>query len=59
MNDLYNKTIEVNGVVYQYDPDQDIYYRRHDDLNRASQWAWVWCIVVLAAVCYYLEYNTL
>lgn len=56
MNDLYTKTIEVDGVVYNYDPDQDIYYRRYQDESGYSQWAWVWCIIVLAAVCYYVEY---
>lgn len=29
MNELYEKTIEVDGKTYRYDPDHDCYYRSH------------------------------
>ncbi len=51
-NDLYNKTIEVDGQVYHYDPDQDIYYRRYGEQSIWDRWAWVATIVILAIACY-------
>jgi len=29
MNELYEKTIEVDGKIYRYDPDFDCFYRSH------------------------------
>jgi hypothetical protein len=56
--DLYNETIERNGVTYHYDPDYDCYYRRYtkDDLGHWSQYGWIYVILLLAAICYYVEY---
>ena len=56
MNDLYTKTIEVDGVVYHYDPDQDIYYRRYQDLSPLDKYGWIWFILGLAALVAILEY---
>ena len=56
MNDLYNETVTRNGRVYHYDPDHDVYYSRSIDESVFSQWAWVYVVVVLGAICYYVEY---
>jgi hypothetical protein len=57
MNDAYNEIITRNGKTYHYDPDQDIYYcYKHGEVNHWDAWAWVFVVVVLAAVCYYVEY---
>jgi hypothetical protein len=52
MNELYNETVTRNGVVYHYDPDRDIYYRRSGEESILGQWAWIPFSLVLAAVCY-------
>jgi len=57
MNDLYNETIERKGKIYHYDPDMDCYYCKHNPESTASKWAWVWCVVLLAVVCYCIEYR--
>jgi hypothetical protein len=54
-NDLYNETIERNGKIYHYDPDQDIYYCRHEDLSTFDKYAWIVITVVLCVVVWYLE----
>jgi hypothetical protein len=56
MNELYNKTIEVDGVIYHYDPDQDIYYRRYARDGHWQSFGWIYVTVVLAAICVYVEY---
>ncbi len=58
MNELYEKTIEINGKTYHYDPDYDCYYRvcTREDLTHLSQFGWIYVILVLAAVCYYVQY---
>jgi len=58
MNELYEKTIEINGKTYHYDPDYDCYYRVYtrEDLTHLSQFGWIYVILVLAAVCYYVQY---
>ena len=56
MNDLYDKTIEVDGRVYRYDSDYDCYYRVPVKLNTFDKYAWIVAIVLLSAVCIYVEY---
>ena len=56
MNELYEKTITVDGKVYHYDPDRDIYYPRPVALSRFDQWAWIVVSAGLLAVGLYLEY---
>ena len=61
MNDLYNETIEKNGVVYRYDPDYDCYYRIYtrDEYSALPHWdkfGWIWVTAVLCAICYYVEF---
>jgi hypothetical protein len=55
MNDLYNETITRQGKIYHYDPDRDIYYAYTEE-STLSQYAWIWVTVLMAAVCYYLEF---
>jgi hypothetical protein len=55
MNELYEKTIEVEGRVYRYDPDRDVYYRELE-LAGWDAWGWLAVILVLAAVGLYLEF---
>lgn len=56
MNDLYNKTIVVDGQVYHYDPDQDIYYRRYDSESTVSKYSWIIALVIMSLVCLYVEF---
>jgi len=55
-NDLYNETIERNGRIYHYDPDQDIYYVRYTRTGHWDQFGWIYAVAVLSAICYYVEY---
>jgi hypothetical protein len=55
MLDLYNETVTRNGKIYHYDPDRDIYYAYAEE-STLSRYAWIWVTVLLAAVCYYVEY---
>lgn len=56
MNDLYNETIQRNGKTYHYDPDMDCYYCRYNPESTAGKYAWIVCVVVLAAIAYWVEY---
>jgi hypothetical protein len=55
-NDLYNETIERNGKIYHYDPDQDIYYRRYEPMSTFDKYAWVVTILILLTTVIVLEY---
>jgi hypothetical protein len=55
MNDLYNETVTRNGRVYHYDPDRDIYYAYTEE-STVSRYSWIVLVIVMAAVCYYIEY---
>lgn len=55
MNDLYNETVERNGKIYHYDPDRDIYYAYTAE-STVSQYSWIVLVIILALVCYYVEY---
>jgi hypothetical protein len=55
MNKLYEKTSNVEGRVYRYDSDQDIYYRV-SELVSWDAWGWLAVILLLAAVGLYLEF---
>ena len=54
MNDLYTKTIVVEGKTYHYDPDRDIYYVYTEE-STISRWAWLALVIVLAISCYLIE----
>jgi|LauGreDrversion4_2_1035121.scaffolds.fasta_scaffold786298_1 hypothetical protein len=45
MNELYDQTIEVNGRVYRYDPDQDLYYRSFHQEPETPRERWTKIIV--------------
>jgi hypothetical protein len=57
-DDPYNEFIERNGSTYRYDPDYDCYYRVYtrEELTHMSQFGWIYITLVLAAVCYYIEF---
>ena len=57
MNELYNETIERNGKIYHYDPDYDIYYVRYASHSFWDKYTWIAVTIVLAMVCYLLEYH--
>jgi hypothetical protein len=57
MNELYNETIERNGKIYHYDPDSDIYYVRYASHGFWDKYSWIVVTIVLALVCYLLEYH--
>lgn len=56
MTDPYNETITRSGRTYHYDPDYDCYYPRYEPMNHWSKYNWLYVVVVLAAVCYYVEF---
>jgi hypothetical protein len=61
MNQLNNDYIDRNGHTYRYDPDYDCYYRvftrdEYDELPHWDKYSWLYCIAVLAAICYYVEF---
>lgn len=53
-----NHNIEIiRGRPYRYDADFDAYYAVHPEPeSTASKYAWIVMILVLAAICYYIEY---
>ena len=55
MNELYEKTIEVEGRVYHYDPERDIYYRESDS-DDWDTWGWLAVLLVLVVLGLYLEF---
>jgi hypothetical protein len=57
MNQLYERTIEVNGKTYHYDPDQDIYYVRWptEDTSHFDQYGWIYLIVIMTVVAWILS----
>jgi hypothetical protein len=40
MNELYEKTIEVEGRVYRYDPEYDCYCRSQDQTPETARERW-------------------
>ena len=56
MNELYNETIERNGKIYHYDPDQDIYYCRYGPMSTFDKYGWIVMIVLLSMVCIGIDY---
>ena len=56
MNELYNETIERNGKIYYYDPDRDIYYRRHGPIGTFDRWSWIVVSIILLALVIFLDW---
>ena len=61
MNNPHNELILKDGRQYRYDPDYDCYYRvfsreEYVELPHWDKYSWLYCIAVLAAICYYVEY---
>lgn len=56
VNELYNETIERNGKIYHYDPDRDIYYPRYEPMSTWNKYSWIIAVVLLSAVCIYVEF---
>lgn len=56
MNELYEKTIEIDGRTYRYDPDTDCYYGVPVKLSKVDHYAWIVTVIVLAAICIYVEF---
>ena len=57
MNELHNETIERNGKIYHYDPDQDIYYCRYEPMSTFDKYAWIVLILLLTTIAFFLEYK--
>jgi len=52
-----NDDIEIiRGRPYRYDADFDAYYAVHEQEHPVSKSAWIVICLVLAAICYYIEY---
>jgi len=65
MNELYDKTIEIDGRVYRYDPDYDCYYRSHHQTPETERERWtkviggtILLIIITVAMRYY-NYGSL
>ena len=56
MNELYNETIERNGKIYHYDPDQDIYYRRYGPMSTFDKYGWIVVAIILLALVIFLDW---
>jgi hypothetical protein len=61
MNNPHSELILKDGRKYRYDPDYDCYYRvfTRDEYAALPHWSkynWLYCIAVLAAICYYVEF---
>jgi hypothetical protein len=56
VNELYEKTIEVDGKTYWYDPDHDCYHRRNAPLSTFDKYAWIVFSIVLSAVVIFLDW---
>lgn len=54
--DPYNTYIEHRGRLYRYDPDYDRFYPVRKEMSVWESWSPVVVIVVLAAICSYIEY---
>jgi hypothetical protein len=57
VNELHNETIERNGKIYHYDPDQDIYYCRYEPMSTFDKYAWIVLILLLTTIAFFLEYK--
>lgn len=59
MNEQYEKTLEIDGKTYYYDPDYDCYYRRYrsQDLGHADKYAWIYVILALTLICAIITYS--
>jgi hypothetical protein len=61
MNNPHNELILTDGKQYRYDPDYDCYYRVYSreeyvELPHWDKYSWLYCVAVLAAICFYVEY---
>lgn len=56
MDELYNKTIEIDGKTYRYDPDHDCYYRIPVRLSTFDKYSWIIAMALLTVVCIYVEF---
>ena len=56
MNKLYEKTIEVDGRKYCYDPDSDSFYRVPVKLSTFDKYSWIVAVILMSIVCIYVEY---
>ena len=61
MDDKYKDCIHKDGKLYRYDLDYDCYYRvfsreEYVELPHWDKYSWLYCVAVLAAICYYVEF---
>lgn len=56
MNKLLNETVTRNGRIYHYDPDADVYYSGHQPQGHWDAFGWIYAVLVLAVICYCVEY---
>jgi hypothetical protein len=61
MNQLRNDYTDGHGHTYRYDSDYDCYYRvytrdEYAELPHWDKYSWLYCVAVLAAICYYIEF---
>jgi hypothetical protein len=50
MNEQYEKTIQVDGKTYWYDPDHDIYHRRYEPMSTFDKYSWIVLILILITI---------
>jgi hypothetical protein len=56
MNEQYEKKIEVDGKIYWYDPDRDIYYPRPGPMSTFDKYGWIVISAILLATVLFLEW---
>ena len=63
MNELYEQTIEVNGRIYRYDPDHDLYYRSHHQEPETPRERWtkialaLLLLLIIMLFCHFFLHN--
>ena len=59
MKDSLEQPVIIRGKPYRYDADFDAYYRVHEPEHTVSRYSWLVITVLLAAICWYVEYARL
>jgi hypothetical protein len=61
MDNNHSEFIVKDGRQYRYDLDYDCFYRvytrdEYAELPHWDKYSWLYCIAVLTAICYYVEF---
>jgi hypothetical protein len=53
---MHNETITRDSITYRYDPESDVYRAEPQSLSHWDSSGWIYVTLVLAVVCYWVEY---